>query len=171
MYLNPGDLWIKEQEKLIGTMITAGTFQNLEGKKVNTIEENLEENVKYHQYDNGLLIKEYAIGQTVFYEVVSKIEYKEESVQVDKPKENKGLDFIQTVLDLAGLIPGVGEIADGLNGIIYSARGDATNAVLSFGEMVPFLGWANMGGKFVKKGSDLYDARNVLSMEKMESIF
>ncbi|WP_144510125.1 hypothetical protein [Bacillus sp. FJAT-22090] len=77
----------------------------------------VEENVKYHQYENGLLIKEYMVEETVFYEVVSKVEYKQEIVQADIPKENKGLDIFQTVLDVAGLISGVGE-----------ARGDTTNA-------------------------------------------
>ena len=47
-------LWVKEQEKLIGTMITAATFQTLEGKKLKTIEENVAENIKYHAYENGL---------------------------------------------------------------------------------------------------------------------
>ncbi|WP_411197889.1 hypothetical protein GGGNBK_19725 [Sporosarcina sp. ANT_H38] len=47
VYLNP---WLKEQEQLIGTVITAATFQTLEGKKVTTIEENVEGNIKYHEY-------------------------------------------------------------------------------------------------------------------------
>ncbi|MFJ5768821.1 T7SS effector LXG polymorphic toxin [Psychrobacillus sp. NPDC093180] len=171
VYLDPSNLWVEKQEKLIGTMLTAATYQSLEGKKVTTVEENVEENVKYHQYENGLLVKEYLVGETVFYEVVSKVEYKQETVQVEKPKENKGLDIFQTVLDVAGLVPGFGEIADGVNGVIYTARGDKTNAALSFGAMIPFAGWASTGGKFVKKGSDLYQRRNVVSTEKMASIY
>ena len=152
-------------------MITAATFQTLESKKVTTIEENVAENIKYHQYDNGLLLKEYVFNQTVFYEVVSKVEYKEEAVTVEKPKENKLLDSFQFVLDIAGLIPGVGELADGVNGLIYTARGDTLNAALSFSSMIPFAGWASTGGKFINKGSDLYEARNVLSTEKIESLY
>ncbi|UXJ67419.1 hypothetical protein [Lysinibacillus fusiformis] len=63
------------------------------------------------------------------------------------------LDTLQVGLDLVGLIAGVGEIADGVNGIIYLARGDKVNAALSFGAMIPFVGWAATGGKFVKKGA------------------
>ncbi|WP_446936032.1 deaminase domain-containing protein [Lysinibacillus fusiformis] len=63
------------------------------------------------------------------------------------------LDTLQVGLDLVGLIPGVGEIADGVNGIIYLASGDKVNAALSFGAMIPFVGWAATGGKFVKKGA------------------
>ena len=57
VYLNPSDLWVKKQEQLIGTMITAATFQNLEGKKVNTVEENVEENIKYHRMIMVYLLK------------------------------------------------------------------------------------------------------------------
>ncbi|MER2079869.1 hypothetical protein, partial [Psychrobacillus psychrotolerans] len=153
VYLNPNDLWVKEQEQLIGTMITAATFQALEGKKVKTIEENVAENIKYHAYDNGLLIKEYVVDQTVFYEVVSKVEYKEEAVTVDQPKENKFLDSLQFGLDIAGFIPVAGEIADAANGLIYSARGDTLNATLSFSAMIPIIGSVSTGGKLAVKGS------------------
>lgn len=37
--------------------------------------------------------------------------------------------------------------------------------------MIPFSGWASTGGKFVNKGDDLYQARNVVSTEKMESVY
>ncbi|WP_338653482.1 DNA/RNA non-specific endonuclease [Sporosarcina psychrophila] len=172
VYLNPNDLWVKEHQQLIGTMITTATFQTLEGKKVNTVEENLDENIKYHMYENGLLIKEYVVGQTVFYEVVSKVDYKEEeTVKVDKPKENKLLDSFQFGLDLAGLIPVVGEVADGVNGVIYTARGDALNAALSFGAMILVAGWASTGGKLALKGNDLNQVRKVVSTEKMASIY
>ncbi|MFJ7825489.1 T7SS effector LXG polymorphic toxin [Psychrobacillus sp. NPDC096623] len=157
VYLNPNDVWIQEQKQLIGTMITAATFQTLESKKVTTIEENVTENIKYHQYDNGLLIKEYVFNQTVFYEVVSKVEYKEEAVTVDKPKENKFLDSLQLGLDIVGLIPGVGELADGANGLIYTARGDMLNAGLSFSAMIPVVGMASTGGKLAVKGSKVIE--------------
>ena len=61
------------------------------------------------------------------------------------------LDNFQTALDVAGLIPGLGEIADGLNAAIYLARGDYTNAALSAAAMVPFLGAAAIAGKYVNK--------------------
>lgn len=74
-------------------------------------------------------------------------------------------------MDIVGLIPGVGEIADGVNGLIYTARGDALNATLSFSAMIPVVGWASTDGKFVKKDSDLYQRRNVVGTEKMDSIY
>ncbi|AHN24325.1 hypothetical protein [Lysinibacillus varians] len=57
------------------------------------------------------------------------------------------LNIFQVGLDLAGLIPGYGEIADGLNAVIYYARGDKLNAALSVGAMIPFAGMAVTGGK------------------------
>jgi len=70
------------------------------------------------------------------------------------------LDGIQTGLDVVGLVPVVGEVADGINAIIYTCRGDYVNAGLSAAGMIPFLGWGATGGKFVKKGLNIYESSN-----------
>jgi hypothetical protein len=77
----------------------------------------------------------------------------------------KILDAVQTGLDIAGLVPGVGEIADGTNSLIYTLRGDKTNAALSAAACIPFAGWGAAGIKVVNKGvkaldkaDDVYDA-------------
>ncbi|OJV35347.1 MAG: hypothetical protein BGO33_08740 [Bacteroidia bacterium 43-41] len=49
--------------------------------------------------------------------------------------ENSGngmsaVDWVQGGLDVAGLIPGIGEIADGINALIYVVNGDYVNAGL-----------------------------------------
>ena len=79
-----------------------------------------------------------------------------EKIGVKKPKEkgifDKILDGVQVGLDVVGLIPVVGEIADGVNGSIYLARGDKLNAALSFAAMVPVVGSAATGAKYVNKG-------------------
>ena len=62
------------------------------------------------------------------------------------------VDHVQTGLDVAGLVPGVGEIADGINAGIYYARGDYLNAGLSAAAMIPFAGWAATGTKMGIKG-------------------
>ena len=62
------------------------------------------------------------------------------------------LDTIQMTLNMAGLIPGVGEIADVANGFISLARGNYEDAALSFVSMVPVIGDAiGKGGKAAKK--------------------
>ena len=61
----------------------------------------------------------------------------------------------QTVLDVAGMIPVIGEVADLANAGIYAARGDYTNAALSAAAAIPFVGWAATGAKFAVKGSKL----------------
>jgi hypothetical protein len=71
------------------------------------------------------------------------------------------LDGVQTGLDVVGLIPGVGEIADGVNALIYTGRGDYVNAGLSAAAMIPFAGWAATGTKLGKKATGLtYDLIN-----------
>jgi hypothetical protein len=61
------------------------------------------------------------------------------------------LDAAQTGLDLVGLVPVIGEPADGANSLIYLARGDEVNAALSAASLVPIGGWVSTGGKLVNK--------------------
>ncbi len=60
-------------------------------------------------------------------------------------------DSLQTGLDIAGLVPGIGEVADLANGCISLARGNYGDAALSFAAMVPFAGAAATAGKIAKK--------------------
>ena len=71
------------------------------------------------------------------------------------PKDDgmNALDWVQTGLDVVGLVPVFGEIADGLNALIYLARGDLLNAGLSAAAMVPIAGWGATGGKLGMKGA------------------
>ncbi|SFM60851.1 LXG domain of WXG superfamily protein [Psychrobacillus psychrodurans] len=74
-----GGLESSNQENLIGTEITPGTFRALEGKKTKTIHRgaygsfNL---LKFHLYENGLIVKEYQLGTSkpIQYEVVNEVE-------------------------------------------------------------------------------------------------
>jgi len=68
-----------------------------------------------------------------------------------------GLDVVQFGLDIAGLIPVYGEIADGVNALIYALRGDYVSAGLSLAAMVPFAGWAATGAKWTGKAMKLLD--------------
>ncbi len=60
-------------------------------------------------------------------------------------------DIVHTTLDVVGLIPGLGEVADGLNALIYLAEGNYTDAALSAAAMIPFAGAAATAAKFAKK--------------------
>jgi len=68
---------------------------------------------------------------------------------------DKWADATQTALDVVGLIPGVGEIADCINGVISLARGNYGDAALSFAAMIPFFGTAATGAKIIKKAKAL----------------
>lgn len=87
-----------------------------------------------------------------------------------KPFGERVLDGIQTGLDFAGLIPVVGETADMVNGLIYSARGDATNASLSFSAMIPFAGWAAFAAKYGDEAVSLVKAGGNASDEAAEAM-
>lgn len=55
------------------------------------------------------------------------------------------------VLDVVGLVPLLGEAADGLNGLWYLAEGNYLDAGLSLGSMIPFGGWFVQGGKWTRR--------------------
>lgn len=71
---------------------------------------------------------------------------------------NAWADGLQTGLDIAGLVPGFGEIADCVNGCISLARGNYADAALSFAAMVPFVGTATTIGKLGKKIKKVVEA-------------
>ncbi len=66
---------------------------------------------------------------------------------------NAVLDGVQAGLDVAGLVPGFGEFADGINALISLGRGDYVGASLSAMSMVPVVGDAiGKGGKILRVG-------------------
>jgi predicted GIY-YIG superfamily endonuclease len=66
------------------------------------------------------------------------------------------MNWVQTGLDIVGLIPGIGEVADGVNSLIYLSRGDYVSAGLSAAAMIPFVGWGATGAKLGKKTYSVY---------------
>lgn len=74
-----------------------------------------------------------------------------------RPCTDDWLDGLQTLFDIAGLIPGLGEFFDLANAGIYGMRGDELNAGLSLGSAIPIVGWAGTGGKFANKASKYVD--------------
>ena len=70
------------------------------------------------------------------------------------PAESFSLsDLGHTILDVAGLIPVIGEAADGINAAWYTAEGDYTNAALSAAAMIPVVGSAATALKGANKAA------------------
>ncbi len=78
------------------------------------------------------------------------------------------LDGTQLVLDGAGLIPVVGEVADGINALVSLARGDYAGAALSAAAMIPFAGWGATAAKGVRKGADALEGAGKGAREATE---
>jgi hypothetical protein len=57
------------------------------------------------------------------------------------------------LLDIVGMLPAVGEAADGANGLWYLGEGDKLNAGLSGAAMIPFAGWAASAAKTGKRAA------------------
>ncbi|MPZ52987.1 MAG: hypothetical protein GEU79_09695, partial [Acidimicrobiia bacterium] len=79
-------------------------------------------------------------------------------------------DWVQGGIDVLGLIPAIGEIADGTNVVISLSRAwlDPENrgeyladAGFSLGAMIPFIGWGSTAAKW---GDNAYDASKVIGL-------
>lgn len=65
---------------------------------------------------------------------------------------------IHTALDVFGFVPGIGDIADGANALIYVIEGDKINALLSAGAIIPLVGSSVFkGGKYAFKVTSKFD--------------
>jgi hypothetical protein len=73
-----------------------------------------------------------------------------------------------TTLDVVGLIPGAGEIADGANALIYLAEGNKTDAALSVTAMIPIAGMAATGVKFLRTADKVVTA--IATAEKVKDV-
>jgi hypothetical protein len=84
-------------------------------------------------------------------------EYSNPEVESETPAEgitgDEILDGLQLGLDIVGLIPVVGEIADVANAGISLARGDYAGAALSLLSAVPFAGYLGTAGKISRHGA------------------
>jgi hypothetical protein len=65
------------------------------------------------------------------------------------------LDTVHLLLDVAGVVPAFGEVADITNGVIYSIQGQGAEATLSFASAIPIGGWFAAGVKFAKRADGL----------------
>jgi hypothetical protein len=60
-------------------------------------------------------------------------------------------EMIHLGLDIVGLVPVIGEVADLTNGVIYTTEGDGVNATLSYASTIPVVGWFTTGAKMAIK--------------------
>ncbi|ELS57260.1 golvesin C-terminal-like domain-containing protein [Streptomyces viridochromogenes] len=67
-------------------------------------------------------------------------------------------DIGHAALDVAGMVPVIGEAADVANGIWYAAEGNYADAALSMAAAVPGVGMAATAAKYAKKGAKAVDA-------------
>lgn len=61
-------------------------------------------------------------------------------------------------LTTLGLVPGIGEVFDGIDALVCLAESDLVCAGLSAASMAPFLGWGSAGAKYVRLGGEMIEA-------------
>lgn len=64
---------------------------------------------------------------------------------------NVTIGAVHTILDVAGMVPVLGEVADGINGGLYLLQGNKTDAALSFAATISIAGWGATGAKWASK--------------------
>jgi RHS repeat-associated protein len=74
---------------------------------------------------------------------------------------SKILDGVQLVLDVLGLIPGLGEFCDGASALISLGRGEYAEAAISVSAMIPFVGWVAGGTKIAMRFRKLFRSGRV----------
>jgi hypothetical protein len=98
----------------------------------------------------------YETGKTLWPE-----EFHEAARNILWERINTAIDVVQTLLELFGLIPGIGDIVDVVNGIIYLVRGrwlDATFSLVSALSFLYGIGYLGNIAKWGKKGIEAGDA-------------
>jgi hypothetical protein len=72
------------------------------------------------------------------------------------------LDILQFVLMTCGVVPGAGEVCDGIDAAVSFERGDWVGGFLSIGAMVPGAGWAATFAKGVKNSDKLRSIKEIV---------
>ncbi|MDQ1008818.1 hypothetical protein QFZ82_003303 [Streptomyces sp. V4I23] len=67
-------------------------------------------------------------------------------------------DVGHAALDVAGMVPVIGEVAGVANGVWYAAEGNYADAALSMAAAIPGIGAAATAAKYAKKGAKAADA-------------
>lgn len=80
----------------------------------------------------------------------------------DKPIEMDPLDALQLALDLVGMIPGAGAVADLLNAAISAYRGDFIGAAFNLFSAVPAIGDGAAAAKIIKNSDKYLQALKVI---------
>jgi hypothetical protein len=68
------------------------------------------------------------------------------------------IDGVQDALSVLGLVPFAGDVVDGINALIYLARGQHAEAAMSAAAMVPFGGIVATGLRLSKRLGKLFKA-------------
>ena len=83
------------------------------------------------------------------------VDLEELRAEEEKSWWEKASPWVHGALDVVGLIPGLGEIADGANALVYLAEGDKAMAAISAAAMIPIVGWGATGAKAVKISKEI----------------
>jgi hypothetical protein len=93
-----------------------------------------------------------------------------DSIAAEAKAGQQILDGLQTVLDVVGFIPGLGDVADGLNAAVSLLRGNYGDAALSALSVIPFADMFTKLGKYIRKGAGAFEVALEYGDETVDTI-
>ena len=138
--------------------IIVAEVSRINEKIIDQIESGMDKIVK------GLKISPSWVDETIYQPIlepvvsdINKYIYKPLANKTDAWLDKYG-EWVHNALDVVGFIPGVGDIADGLNGLVYLAEGRYIEAGISLVSMIPLVGDLGKVGKWgVKLGEEVIE--------------
>jgi RHS repeat-associated protein len=95
---------------------------------------------------------------------------KNEAAEPETGPELDGWDALQMLLDLGGMIPGLGAVSDLLNAAVSAFRGDFWGAALSLFSAIPAVGDAAGLAKIIKNGDKYLNAIKVVEKKLLPKL-
>jgi hypothetical protein len=102
---------------------------------------------------NKKLFDDYKINNKVFDMIEAEADKTNVDISLYDDKKTSGTEGVHTTLAAAGLVPGIGNVADILDAALYGLEGDKLGAGLSLLSAIPGLGLVTGSLKIGKQGT------------------
>jgi hypothetical protein len=102
---------------------------------------------------NKKLLDDYKINNKVFDMIEAEADKTNINISLYDDKKTSGTEGIHTTLAVAGLVPGIGNVADILDAALYGLEGDKLGVGLSLISAIPALGLITGSLKIGKQGA------------------
>ena len=115
---------------------------------------------------NKKLLDDYKINNKVFDMIEAEADKTNINISLYDDKKTSGTEGIHTTLAVAGLVPGIGNVADIIDAALYGLEGDKLGVGLSLISAIPALGLITGSLKIGKQGAK---AAKIAKIQKQQT--